>query len=638
MAVDPSRPRQSVTIRHAGTEERRSFDGGELYREEQVLNDLNRMLPMTPYSRSAELMRKLVISNELSGEFFVPSYQRGYRWGAPEVVKLLDDINTDVICATTPRSYYLQPIVVMWREAEGSWELIDGQQRLTTLYLIVKYLRDSNWLPRAKVNYSLSYQTRENSREYLDTLDPSLRHANIDFHYIYSAYEAIERWFEDQSDPEGAAINVRKALAERVYLIWYEAPDGTDKNELFRRLNVGRIPLTDAELIKALVLSKIGASGSRSERQEQVAVQWDNFERELRAPELWAFITGLNTKWPTHIDLLFRAMAGSTDGKEQHRYWVFEELRPRIENSAAEFWRDVVRMHGLITGWFHDRTLYHFIGFLIATGGRYEFERIVELANGRTNKSFRQALVDRIRRRIDKSRSELDGLSYEKRPDECQNILLLMNVATVLGPTDDNIVANSEGARFSFYAHARSSWSVEHIHAQNAAPLTRAEQWKTWLELHRRGLDALPGRSNETNADLIGRIDTLVESIDGREVGIEARFRKLEDEILAAFTARGDPVIGDDVHLLPNLALLDRGHNSALGNSVFEVKRQEILRLDRAGSYIPPCTRNVFLKYYTNDADQQLHMWGPQDREAYYDVMRSVLAPYLVPEAAELVS
>ncbi len=576
-----------------------------------------------------------MISDELSGEFFIPSFQRGYRWGATEVVKLLDDINNDVVAARTSRSYYLQPIVVMRRESEGTWELIDGQQRLTTLYLIVKYLRDSNWLPRAKVNYWLTYETRENSREYLDTLEPTLRHANIDFHYIYSAYEAIATWFEGQTDPEGAAINIRKALAESVYLIWYEAPEGTDNNELFRRLNVGRIPLTDAELIKALILSKIGGNGSRSERQEQVAVQWDYFERELRDPELWAFITGSNKQWPTHVDLLFRAMAGSTDGKEQQRYWVFEELRPRIEKSAADFWRDVVRMHGLITGWFHDRTLYHLIGFLIATGDRYEFEHLVALADGQTNKSFRQALVQRIRDRVGKSRSGLNDLNYEQSRDKCHDILLLMNVATVLGDLDENLVAKDDGERFSFHRHAKSSWSVEHIHAQNAAPLTRAEQWRTWLELQRGGIDALPGRSPQQNADLFSRIDALIASIDAREVGIAAKFRALEDDILGVFESSGDSAIGDDVHLLPNLALLDRGHNSALGNSVFEVKRQVILCLDRAGSYIPPCTRNAFLKYYTNDADQQMHVWGPQDRRAYYEVMRDVLAPYLLPAVAE---
>ena len=586
---------------------------------------------MSQEVRAPELMRKLVISDELHGEFLIPSYQRGFRWEETQVVKLLDDIQNDVIKAPSPRSYYLQPIVVTWRESDRNWELIDGQQRLTTLYLVVKYLRDSNWLPRAKVNYSLRYETREGSRKYLDSLDPTLRKANIDFHYIYNAYAAIKTWFESQSDPEGAAINIRKALAEKVYLIWYEAPAGTDNNELFRRLNVGRIPLTDAELIKALVLSKIAANGNRTERQEQVAVQWDYFERELRDPELWAFITGADKEWPTHIDLIFRAMAGSTDGKEKHRYWVFEKLRPRIEDSAIEFWRDVVRMHGLITGWFHNRTLYHLIGFLIATGGRYEFEQIIELAGGRTNKAFRQELLERIRGRISRTRTELDDLNYEDHRDECETLLILMNVATVLGPVDKVTEADDGGDRFSFHSHARSHWSVEHIHAQHAAPLTRAAQWKTWLDLHRRGIAALPNRSIEAD-DLVDRIGALIASIESHELGLEAKFRKLEVEIVAEFAASGDPVTGDDVHLLPNLALLDRGHNSALGNSVFEVKRQEILRLDRAGSYIPPCTRNAFLKYYTQHADQQLHVWGPQDRRAYYDVMRDVLDPYLLPE------
>ncbi|WP_344341342.1 DUF262 domain-containing protein, partial [Streptomyces rhizosphaericus] len=195
-------------------------------------------------TRHAELTRKLVISEELSGEFFVPAYQRGYRWGESEVVNLLKDIKTGVVDATTPHSYYLQPIVVMWRDTEGYWELIDGQQRLTTLYLILKCIRDNGWLPGADVKYRISYETREESRDYLESLDPELRHANIDFHYIYAAYQAIETWFGKQADPQQAAIDIRTALAKHVYLLWYEAPEGTDNNDLFRRLNVGRIQLT----------------------------------------------------------------------------------------------------------------------------------------------------------------------------------------------------------------------------------------------------------------------------------------------------------------------------------------------------------------------------------------------------------
>ena len=53
------------------------------------------------------------------------------------------------------------------------------------------------------------------------------------------------------------------------------------------------------------------------------------------------------------------------------------------------------------------------------------------------------------------------------------------------------------------------------------------------------------------------------------------------------------------MHGLGNLALLQRDFNSKLNNAVFALKRERILELDKAGAYILPCTRNVFLKYYT---------------------------------------
>lgn len=64
---------------------------------------------------------------DISGQYFVPSYQRGYRWGREEVERLLDDIYTN-----GDKNYCLQPIVVR-RRNDGSYELIDGQQRLTSL-------------------------------------------------------------------------------------------------------------------------------------------------------------------------------------------------------------------------------------------------------------------------------------------------------------------------------------------------------------------------------------------------------------------------------------------------------------------------------------------------------------------------
>ncbi|MSO78874.1 MAG: hypothetical protein EXQ79_04625, partial [Acidimicrobiia bacterium] len=94
----------------------------------------------------------------------------------------------------------------------------------------------------------------------------------------------MQAWFEDQQNATAAAIDLYKALTSTVYVIWYEAPQEPefDSRAMFTRLNVGRIPLTDAELVKASLLSHI-------KRPHETAAQWDGIERDLHSPEVWAF-------------------------------------------------------------------------------------------------------------------------------------------------------------------------------------------------------------------------------------------------------------------------------------------------------------------------------------------------------------
>src|SRR4029077_10331262 len=122
------------------------------------------------------------------------------------------------------------------------------------------------------------------------------RNSNIDFHHIALAYDEIEEWFGEQGNVTKAASDIHTALSEWVYVIWYQAPEGTNPNDLFTRLNRDRIPLTDSELIKALVLSNSGAAAGQPGRQEEVAALWDGFERDLRDDQFWAFLTGRTAK------------------------------------------------------------------------------------------------------------------------------------------------------------------------------------------------------------------------------------------------------------------------------------------------------------------------------------------------------
>lgn len=193
------------------------------------------------------------------GEFFIPAYQRGYRWGEQEVRLLLDDI-----AEARGSDYYLQPVVVKKLD-DDRWELVDGQQRLTTLYLTLRAI--NRYLPFVEPQYSLSYETRPGSATYLDNPTEAGSLENIDYFHVFAASRCIEIWFASRPNPSTAASKLNEALDESVRVIWYEAPDTEefDSRTLFTRLNVGRIPLTDAELVKALLLSRV-AESSRPRR------------------------------------------------------------------------------------------------------------------------------------------------------------------------------------------------------------------------------------------------------------------------------------------------------------------------------------------------------------------------------------
>ena len=243
------------------------------------------------------------------------------------------------------------------------------------------------------------------------------------------------------------------------------------------------------------------------------------------------------------------------------------------------------------------------------------FGSIVAMARGLTKSKLTQSLATRIRKRLALTEEQVRELTYPA--EKCTEVLLLANVESVR-----RRLPASE--RYSFQAHATGSWSLEHIHAQNAEPLRTAEQWTSWLELHREALKNLQGVDQPTRKGLLEDIDDALAA----SVLPENRFRELEQRVVRLFS-KSDPDGDEEIDSISNLALLSSGDNSALSNSVFEVKRRAILRRDKEGAYIPACTRNAFLKYYTEDGAQQFHFWAPQDRKAYLEAILGLVGPFL---------
>jgi len=554
-----------------------------------------------------ELKTKLV--GEVSGHFFVPSYQRGYRWGKEEVVRLLDDIYTN-----GSHNYCLQPVVV--RNNGDQYELIDGQQRLTTLFILLQYIK-KEFKPRISVKYELSYETRKNSAEFLQNIDGDMAESNIDYYHIYQAYKTIDDWFNQQEDSVVVADDIYGYLVKYVKVIWYEVDEKEDAIGLFTRLNIGKIPLTSAELVKAMFLSRSGSTSMTREKQEEISLQWDNIEKELHNDSLWYFLSNsLKTSYQTRIDLILDLISmKAADCKDKYYTFFYFDARKKKED-MNEIWRSIQHTFLILKDWYENHELYHKIGYLIASG-KVTLQTIFNLSRDKKKSEFTVALDDLIRDSI-AIKSNYGDLSYEKSDDydRISRLLLLFNVESVR--QIDGHAQRFPFDRFKFQGTGKVAWSLEHIHAQNSEGMRKQEQWKKWLELHVPSVQAL----NAGEEALIAEIQAAIDK-DGLE---RQEFERLEERVISLLSAEGNT---EYLHSIANLALLNTSDNAALNNSTFDVKRNEIVEMDKRGQYIPFCTKMVFLKYYTPSAKNQLHFWGQADRIAYVGYINEVLKDYL---------
>ena len=162
------------------------------------------------------------INELLNYNFFIPSYQRGYRWTEQQVTDLLNDINEftpkEIQNSNEKTWYCLQPIVVK-QKSENEWDVIDGQQRLTTIYLILHYLNQGFVENPRKKLFSLKYETRDNSADFLqnELNGEIINNTNIDYFFISSAYKSICDWFMNK----GEHFNVN-TFNFSTKVIWYE--------------------------------------------------------------------------------------------------------------------------------------------------------------------------------------------------------------------------------------------------------------------------------------------------------------------------------------------------------------------------------------------------------------------------------
>jgi uncharacterized protein with ParB-like and HNH nuclease domain len=586
------------------------------------------------------------ISELLNCNFFIPSYQRGYRWTAQQVTDLLDDV-WEFINKPHKKDdewYCLQPIVVTNSNEEtktknsltGDWkDIIDGQQRLTTTFLILNYLDKTQKI-------TIKFETRKESEAFLNEIDkkPEVEsNTNVDFYHIYNSYKTIQSWFKTKTDEGYHSIceDFLSSLLEKVKLIWYETID-SDSIEIFTRINSGKIPLTNAELIKALFLNSSNFEKVDSEKlrlkQLKIASEWDTIEYALQDNSFWYFINKNENKLATRIEFIFNLMyevAKAEDKEVEERkrlgiktkeeiderkkehltlserfgndeYSTFrffhDKFKSENENEINHNWKEIKKHFQTLEEWYNDRELYHKIGYLIAIGT--DIKGILNEKKEKSKTKFIDWLDEQIFELIGKK--PIEELEYGKKDNfQLIGLLLLHNVITTLNSEDTSL-------RFPFdkYKDKRNGgWSLEHIHAQNSEDITKLDDFREWL----KAID-----DNDLTEEINQRIKEIIENEEQGEI--------------SQLVADIGNLFGDiEIHSIENMALLSRNDNSKLNNGLFPVKRERIIELEKNGAFIPIATKKVFQKYFEGST-KQLSKWEEKDRKAYLNDIKETLKIY----------
>lgn len=657
-------------------------------------------------------INQYAIGELLDGRYFyIPSYQRGYRWTEKQVGDLLRDL----LCFANDfanegkekkqeQFYCLQPIIARpitnedklksifgteYNESiqsHGVWEIIDGQQRLTTIFLLYKYLLDQKgWDAETlkeeedgKELYHIYYATRDGSSQFLEGLtiktiedsDEESLKDNVDYYHMANAFKYIGKWIKT----DGKTINIRYQLGGSldnirtsffkllngmsdtkggsVQVLWYEIAEIKEKNNIkeFQKINTGKIRLTDAELIKGLfLLKKNFTSGDKYIKQSELALEWEYIENTLHANNFWYFLQKKGYDMPNRIDLLFNliykknalkeipeiewdskikeidARLMDTRQSEIFRFYYnrFEgKMGEDLQQEVAVAWDEVMELFRTLDDWFCTPSIYNYIGLLSQCGE--DLCRLVLHFEYMPETICRDDFEKYLKERI----------SYHLRGAKIDD--------------ENKQILNTYDKDHDTIYKLLLTLNIHLLNEQNQKLESESDVYKFPFDvLSAQNWDIEHIDSFHTNA--------LKKEKDKREwikTAMADRKDELKDDEVAALKQKLDENALDDAinilkknaqevevdeeikNTIGNLTLLDAATNRMYGNSLFCTKRRIIIERIKQGVFVPIATQYIFAKFFEEKGTNR-SLWTKEDMEAYHKYIYEALKQYIKLEEVE---
>lgn len=570
--------------------------------------------------------------------FIIPYLQRAYKWKEKQAKQMLEDFSEFL---KQEKTYYcMQPLAVV-KIGDNKYELLDGQQRLTTLLILWRILFEDN---KENTFYPYIFEYERDSSEsntllnrysFITESDEIKKgeHRNIDKYYMSKVYGAIKQYFDNPFDnPEekekkkNAFKKLLKGDGKHILFLWYEVNE-EEKHTTFAHLNSGKIELTCSELIKAILLSdgnKESLDNNGLPDKSLVAAQYAEMEEAFNDDRLWYM---LQTDEPLYngsrMDLLFNMVLNiNRKAYEADPKAAFYKVYARRAD-LSRFWKDCRAYFVRIMDLYKNPYTYHYIGYLTYTEGNNKIDDWVKVYKESGLKGCIEQLKSKVRESIS-GLGDLEKITYsDTSKATLRKIFILHNIQTILIHYETIKKANL-GLRFSYEQFPfellySQKWDIEHIASLTDNPLTKQKDRKDWIASAKADYPEIFAQRPELNNEI-----DLFEKDSKTE-----RFTHIYNEIVGSAESNS-PQNKDG---LGNLVLLDRHTNRSYHNSLYKRKRKIILAASNIDNqnkeyqvtYIPRCTLNVFLKTYNTGLDVKLGEWTQDDYDKYLGDLKEKL-------------
>ncbi len=411
--------------------------------------------------KTCNVIDQIAVSDLLDGRtFFIPSYQRGYRWTETQIYDLCNDLLEYALKPKKdPKSFYsLQPLIVRREHQKINGketdviEVIDGQQRLTSIYIIYRVLMSNFGISsseqlkkyRDATLYHIYYETRPNDFTFIEDLGLKEIYKgdikDIDIAHIVNAYNYVQQWLEN--DHNGAKATWELFCNEKFTLhdvanilftllnnekdskkpegnaqfIWYEIDASKNAIQEFLSENKGKIRLTNTEKIRALFMQRKNKDDAGNLIQLSMAKDWELIENTLHRNDFWSFISNETDKEDDRIELIFQYIYDRDCGNKEYQgddklfryYYQLFNKQSHDTYIVIEEWNKVMEAFRMLQNWYQNPRIYNWIGLLTKARSAnisikdiaaiYDDEKVITTEDFilSLKKKVREAIIDQI--------------------------------------------------------------------------------------------------------------------------------------------------------------------------------------------------------------------------------------------------